>query len=96
MATLARAEAEAPRWFTRLPRAGCAAVAVDAGPLAYYTGPSPDGARGGTFFFKTADPSAWTRYQLEVTTFHGRYPATTSSWPSPRSSISTRSSASSR
>ncbi len=74
MATLARAEAEAPRWFTRLPRARCAAVAEDAGPLAYYTGPSPDGGRGGTFFVKTADPSAWTRYQLEVTTFHESIP----------------------
>lgn len=74
MATLARAEAEAPQWFTRLPSAGCEAVAVDVGPLAYYTGPSPDGGRGGTFFFRTADPSAWTHFQLEVTTFHEAIP----------------------
>jgi uncharacterized protein (DUF885 family) len=74
MATLTRAEAEAPQWFTRLPRAGCAAVAVDAGAMAYYTAPSPDGRRGGTFFFKTADPRTWTRFQLEVTTFHEAIP----------------------
>ena len=74
VAALARAEAEAPRWFTRLPSARCAAVAVDAGGLAYYTGPSPDGGRSGTFFVKTAEPSAWTRYQLEVTTFHEAIP----------------------
>jgi uncharacterized protein (DUF885 family) len=74
MATLARAEAEAPRWFAQLPRARCTAVASAAGAMAYYTGPSPDGARGGTFFFNTADPSAWTRFQLEVTTFHEAVP----------------------
>ena len=34
----------------------------------------PDGARGGTFFFKTAVPSAWTRFQLEATTFHEAIP----------------------
>jgi len=42
--------------------------------MAYYTGPSPDGSRGGTYFFNTADPSAWSRYQLEVTTFHESVP----------------------
>jgi uncharacterized protein (DUF885 family) len=72
MATLTRAEAEVPRWFTRLPQAACAAV--DAGPMAFYTGPSPDGARGGTFFYKTSDPTAWTRFNLEVTTFHESVP----------------------
>ena len=74
MATLARAEAEAPRWFGRVPRARCNAVAVNTGPMAFYTGPSPDGTRGGTFFYKTADPQAWTRFQLEVTTFHEAVP----------------------
>ena len=74
MASLARAEAEVPNWFERLPRSRCNAVAVASGPLAFYTGPSPDGNRGGTFFYNTADPSAWTRYQLEVTTFHEAVP----------------------
>jgi uncharacterized protein (DUF885 family) len=74
VATLARAEAEAPCWFARLPRTACRAVAVEAGPMAYYTAPSPGGERGGTFFYMTADPSAWARYQLEVTTFHEAVP----------------------
>ena len=74
MATLARAEAVAPRWFARLPHARCTAVASEVGAMAYYTGPSPDGTRGGTFFFNTSDPTAWTRFQLEVTTFHEAVP----------------------
>lgn len=74
MAALARATAAAPEWFTRLPGAPCTAAAVGSGPLAYYTAPSPDGARGGTFFFNTSDPAAWSRCQLEVTTFHEAVP----------------------
>jgi len=42
--------------------------------LAFYTAPSPDGARDGTFFFKVSDPRSWMRYQLEVTTFHESVP----------------------
>ncbi len=74
LATLARSEAAAPQWFTRLPNARCNAVALNAGPLAYYTGPSPDGSRPGAFFYNVGDPSAWTRYQLEATTFHEAIP----------------------
>ena len=74
MASLARAEDEVPNWFERLPRSGCNAVAVASGPLAFYTGPSPDGTRSGTFFYNTVDPASWTRYQLEVTTFHEAVP----------------------
>jgi uncharacterized protein (DUF885 family) len=73
-AVLARAEVEAQRWFTRLPRSGCVPAAVDAGPRAFYTAPSPDGSRGGTFYCNTSDPTAWTRFQLEVTTFHEAIP----------------------
>jgi uncharacterized protein (DUF885 family) len=73
-AVLARAAKEAPRWFTRLPRAGCTAVAVKQGAIAFYTTPSPDGKRGGTFFFNTSDPAAWGRFQLESTTFHETIP----------------------
>ena len=50
------------------------AIAVDAGPMAFYTGPSPDGARPGSFFYNTADPSLWSRCQLEATTFHEAVP----------------------
>ncbi len=74
LAAVARAQAEAPRWFARMPRASCVAIAVDAGPMAFYTGPSPDGARPGSFFYNTADPSLWSRCQLEATTFHEAVP----------------------
>ena len=74
MAALRRAEAAAPGWFNRMPRARCRAVPTNAGSMAYYTAPSPDGARDGTFFFKVSDPQSWMRYQLEVTTFHESVP----------------------
>jgi uncharacterized protein (DUF885 family) len=74
MAALKRAETTAPEWFNRMPRATCRALPTESGSMAFYTAPSPDGARGGTFFFKTGDPRAWTRYQLEVTTFHESIP----------------------
>src|SRR5204863_8063466 len=67
-------QAEAPRWFTRVPRAACRAVSVNTGPMAFYTAPSPDGARSGTLFFNTSHPAAWARYQLEVSTFHEAVP----------------------
>jgi uncharacterized protein (DUF885 family) len=73
-AVLARANAESPRWFTQLPRSECAFVAVGTGPMAFYTAPSPDGARGGTFYCNVSDPRAWTRFQLEATTFHEAVP----------------------
>lgn len=74
MAALGRAEAAAPNWFSRMPRAECRAVPSESGSMAFYTGPSPDGARGGTFFFGTGQPRAWMRYQLEVVTFHESVP----------------------
>ncbi len=73
-AAMDRVHAEAPRWFDRLPVAQCAPVATASGPLAFYTAPSPDGHRGGTFFYNAADPSAWRRYLLEVTVFHEAVP----------------------
>ena len=73
-AALDRARAEAPRWFTRLPQAECEAVATEGSFMAFYTAPSPDGARGGTCFFNVSDPAMWTRFSLEPTTFHESIP----------------------
>jgi uncharacterized protein (DUF885 family) len=42
--------------------------------MAFYTAPSADGTRAGTFYFKSSNPSAWARFQLEVTTFHEAVP----------------------
>jgi uncharacterized protein (DUF885 family) len=74
IAALERAQAVAPRWFERLPSAICSPIANDGGPMAYYTAPSPDGARGGRFCFNTSEPSMWTRFSLEATTFHESVP----------------------
>ena len=73
-ALLDRARSEAPRWFSRLPRVECDIVAVNAGGMAYYTAPSPDGSRHGTFYFNATDPSLWTRFALAPTTFHEAIP----------------------
>jgi len=73
-AALQRAEAEAPAWFDRWPQAKCRPVATESGPLAFYTAPSPDGARGGTFFYNAGDPAAWSRVLAEVSTFHETIP----------------------
>jgi uncharacterized protein (DUF885 family) len=73
-AAMSRAHAEAPRWFDRLPAAVCTPVRLESGPLAFYTAPSPDGHRGGTFFYNAADPAAWRRYLVEVSVFHEAIP----------------------
>ena len=69
-------------------------VATESGPLAFYTGPSPDGARGGTFFYNAGDPMAWRRPLVEVSAFHEAIPGITSRWPWPWRPVSTRSSVS--
>jgi uncharacterized protein (DUF885 family) len=71
---LERAQHEAPNWFSRLPSANCVPVAVQTGAVAYYSPPSPDGKRGGNFFFNISDPSAWARTDLEAITFHESVP----------------------
>jgi uncharacterized protein (DUF885 family) len=73
-ALLDRAWLETPRWFSRLPRAACDTVAVDGGGMAYYTAPSPDGSRPGTFYVGVADPGRWTRFALAPTVFHEAIP----------------------
>ena len=42
--------------------------------MAYYTAPSPDGSRNGTFYFNATEPSRWTRFALAPTTFHEAIP----------------------
>ena len=49
-------------------------VAASNGPMAYYTGPSPDVNRPGTYYVNATNPAAWSRYQLEATTFHEAVP----------------------
>ena len=73
-AALDKALAAAPSWFHRLPEAGCTANPIEQGALAFYAPPSPDGQRGGQFFFQTGDPSMWSTYQLEAVTYHESIP----------------------
>jgi uncharacterized protein (DUF885 family) len=73
-AALTRASREAPQWFTRLPNASCVIAPIQGGGMAFYTGPSPDGERGGTCYFNVSDPAIWTRSSLEATMFHESVP----------------------
>ncbi|MQA62000.1 MAG: DUF885 family protein [Actinophytocola sp.] len=76
---IARAQAVAPRWFSRVPaervevRAVPAAEA-DGGSLAIYTPPSRDGSRPGTYFANTLDPGERFRYLSEAMAFHEAVP----------------------
>jgi uncharacterized protein (DUF885 family) len=73
-AALERAAAAAPRWFSSIPESACLANEVPGGPLAFYSPPDPPTGKPGRFFFNTADPSAWSTYQLEAITFHESIP----------------------
>jgi uncharacterized protein (DUF885 family) len=69
-----RATEAASRWFTTMPAAPCRVTPVHGGGMAYYTASSPDGGRPGTCSVNIADPSMWTRFSLEATTFHESVP----------------------
>jgi uncharacterized protein (DUF885 family) len=71
---LAKAAAEAPRWFGRTPQAACVATGIEQGALAFYSSPAEDGSKPGTFFFNTSDPSMWGTFQLEAVTYHESIP----------------------
>jgi uncharacterized protein (DUF885 family) len=74
MATRDRAAGQTPHWFEPMPTASCAIVPTHGGGFAFYTAPSPDGARGGTCYVNVADPSMWGRFNLEPTVFHESIP----------------------
>jgi uncharacterized protein (DUF885 family) len=74
-----RAEAEAPRWFGRLPSQPCLVEAVPAAeapgaPAAYYMRPSLDGLRPGTYFANTHRAQERDRHTSEATAFHEAVP----------------------
>ncbi|MBO9523686.1 MAG: DUF885 domain-containing protein [Nocardioidaceae bacterium] len=72
--TLERASLHAPRWFGRVPRAGCAVESATSGSLGSYVRPARDGSRGATFVVNVADPSAWARFEVEALSFHEGVP----------------------
>ncbi|WP_062377128.1 DUF885 domain-containing protein [Demequina pelophila] len=71
---LAKANAEAPKWFRHLPVSECTAHATEFGAMAYYSTPDPKTGKQGQFYFKTSDPHAWATYELEAITYHEAIP----------------------
>jgi uncharacterized protein (DUF885 family) len=78
-ATIARAEAVAPLWFSRLPSKRCAVVPVPEAEApnsagAYYTAPALDGSRDGTYWANTYKATERDRYGAESVAFHEAVP----------------------
>jgi uncharacterized protein (DUF885 family) len=74
-----RADAAAPAWFGRLPKAPCEVRPVEPfseaeAPPAFYFPPAPDGSRGGIYFVNTYQPENRPLYRLASTTFHEATP----------------------
>lgn len=69
-----KAKAEMGDWFGRLPKADCLISTVTQGPEAFYFPPAEDGSRPGIFFMNVAEPSSWTKYEIEATVFHEGIP----------------------
>ncbi|MEV5713948.1 DUF885 domain-containing protein [Amycolatopsis mediterranei] len=76
---VARAAAEAPQWFGRIPEQQCTVEAVPAevapgAPAAYYLRPAADGSRPGIYFANTHDATERFRHMAETTAFHEAVP----------------------
>ncbi|MEP7159170.1 MAG: DUF885 domain-containing protein, partial [Chloroflexota bacterium] len=76
---IAKANAAAPRFFGRLPIAGCEVRAVEPyqeaeAPPAFYFPPAPDGSRGGIYYVNTYQPENRPLYRLATTTYHEATP----------------------
>jgi uncharacterized protein (DUF885 family) len=74
-----KANAEAPHWFGRLPKAPVEVRAVEPyqeaeAPPAFYFPPAPDGSRSGIYFVNTYDPSSRPLYRLAEMTYHEATP----------------------
>lgn len=74
-----RALALAPRYFGRLPRAGCQVRAVEEfkerdSPFAYYIPPTTDGSRSGIYYANTYDLPSRVFSRLASTTYHEAVP----------------------
>nr|WP_090059134.1 DUF885 domain-containing protein [Lentzea fradiae] len=79
VAAMERAEAEAPRWFGRLPRARCEVRLVpeidrETAPLAYYVDAAPDGSRPGVYWVNPLGATERSRTLSEVVAFHETVP----------------------
>jgi uncharacterized protein (DUF885 family) len=68
-----RAQAEAPKWFRRVPESDCEVRPTTSGAMAFYSGPNPETGKPAAFYFNVTDPSLWGP-QLASTTFHEGIP----------------------
>jgi uncharacterized protein (DUF885 family) len=76
---IARAMAAAPRFFGRLPRAGCEVRPVEEfkerdAPFAYYFPPAIDGSRSAIYYVNAYDLPSRTYTKLATTTYHEAVP----------------------
>ncbi|EOD70298.1 DUF885 domain-containing protein [Amycolatopsis vancoresmycina] len=76
---VARAAAEAPKWFGRIPAQPCSVEAVPSevapgAPAAYYLRPAADGSRPGIYFANTHEATERFRHMAETTAFHEAVP----------------------
>ena len=74
-----KANAAAPGWFGRLPKAPVEVRAVEPyqeaeAPPAFYFPPAPDGSRSGIYFVNTYDPASRPLYRLAEMTYHEATP----------------------
>src|SRR5437764_1062226 len=78
-AAIARAAAEAPKWFGRIPDEPCQVEPVPeesapSAPGAYYLPPAADGSRSGIYFANTYEATERLRHAAEATAFHEAIP----------------------
>ncbi|MFC3895616.1 DUF885 domain-containing protein [Lentzea rhizosphaerae] len=76
---IARAEAEAPKWFGRMPKVGCEVKLVGeaergTAPIAYYMQAPLDGSRPGVYWVNPLGVTERSRTQSETTAFHEGVP----------------------
>ncbi|SEQ60846.1 Uncharacterized conserved protein, DUF885 familyt [Lentzea xinjiangensis] len=76
---IARAEAEAPNWFSRMPKVGCEVRPVaeeerKTAPIAFYLPAPQDGSRPGTYWLNPLGATERSRTLSEVTAFHEAIP----------------------
>ncbi|MGW4526309.1 DUF885 domain-containing protein [Amycolatopsis sp. NPDC004378] len=76
---IARAEAVAPQWFSRIPAEKCEVAPVPeadaaSGTIAYYMQPSLDGSRPGTYYANTHEAGKRPRFTSEAIAFHEAVP----------------------
>ncbi|MFS8103794.1 DUF885 domain-containing protein [Lentzea alba] len=76
---VARAEAEAPKWFSRMPRTRCEVRLTPeqdraVAPLAYYDSGAVDGSRPATYFVNPLGATERSRTLSEVVAFHEAIP----------------------